>query len=370
MGRLIEDLRMTEAASAAGNFQDSAGGIRAGEELDLQRLEPYLRNQFPQLVGPLTVRQFPSGHSNLTYSVTLGDQEMVLRRPPFGSKVKTAHDMGREYHVLSKLHSAYPAPRPLLYCTDESVLGAPFYLMECVHGIILRKDLPPGLDFSPVTAGRLSESFIDNLAALHQLDFAALGLADLGKPQGYLERQVKGWIERYYGSKTHELPAVETIAAWLRQRMPAQSGASLVHNDYKYDNMVLDPDDITKIVAVLDWEMCTLGDPLTDLGTALAYWVQPDDPSDVRPARWGPTAVPGSLSRAQLLERYQKKTRRDISDIVFYYVFALFKTAVIIQQIYYRYHQGLTKDARFASMGEVTKMLLHAAMRSMESNQI
>ena len=361
---------MTEAASAASGFQDNASAIRAGEELNLAKLEPYLRSHFPDLAGPLAVQQFPSGHSNLTYSVVLGDREMVLRRPPFGSKVKTAHDMGREYHVLEKLHAAYPAPRPLLHCTDESILGAPFYLMERVRGVILRKDLPPGLELGPDTARRLSESFVDNLAALHRLDYSALGLADLGKPQGYLERQVKGWIERYYGSKTHELPEVETIATWLKQRMPARQGSSLVHNDYKYDNMILEANDITKIVAVLDWEMCTLGDPLTDLGTALAYWVQADDPSDVRPARWGPTAVPGSLTRMQLLDRYQKKTGLDVSDIVFYYVFALFKTAVIIQQIYYRYHQGLTKDDRFASMGEVTKMLLHAAMRGMESERI
>ena len=344
--------------------------VRAGEELNLVALADWLREKIDGVGRGILVEQFPSGHSNLTYSVTFGDKEMVLRRPPFGSKVKTAHDMGREYHVLEKLHAAYPAPRPLLHCTDESILGAPFYVMERVHGIILRKDLPPGLELGPETARRLSESFIDNLAALHQLDYTALGLADLGKPQGYLERQVKGWIERYYGSKTDELPEVETISAWLKQRMPAQSGASLVHNDYKYDNMVLDLNDITKIVAVLDWEMCTLGDPLTDLGTALAYWVQADDPSDVRPARWGPTAAAGSLTRAQLLERYQKKTGSDVSHIGFYYVFALFKTAVIIQQIYYRYHHGLTKDLRFASMGEVTKVLLHAALRGMEGNQI
>src|SRR5215472_1835932 len=352
------------------SVQDDAGRIRAGEELDLARLEPYLRTQFPNLNGPLVVRQFPSGHSNLTYSVMLGETEMVLRRPPFGSKVKTAHDMGREYRVLERLHASYPAPKPIVYCSDESVLGASFYMMQRVRGVILRRELPPGLDLSPPTARRLSEAFIDNLAALHQLDYQALGLGDLGRPQGYLERQVKGWIERYYGSKTHELPEVETISAWIKAHMPAQTGASLVHNDYKYDNMVLSSEDITRIVAVLDWEMCTLGDPLTDLGTALAYWVQADDPLDVRPARWGPTAVAGSLTRAQLLERYQKKTGSDVSHIVFYYVFALFKTAVIIQQIYYRYHHGLTKDVRFASMGEVTKMLLHAAMRGMESNSI
>jgi aminoglycoside phosphotransferase (APT) family kinase protein len=205
---------MAEAATSSANFQDDPTRIRSGEELDLARLEPYLRRHFPDVAGPLLVRQFPSGHSNLTYSVTLGLQEMVLRRPPFGSKVKTAHDMGREYHVIEKLHASYPAPKPLLRCADESVLGAPFYLMERVRGVILRKDLPPGLVLTPETARRLSESFIDNLAALHGLNYQALDLGDLGKPEGYLQRQVKGWIERYYGSKTHELPEVESIAAW------------------------------------------------------------------------------------------------------------------------------------------------------------
>jgi aminoglycoside phosphotransferase (APT) family kinase protein len=361
---------MPESSTDHGGLLDNTAAVRSGEELDLARLEPYLRSHFPDLHGPLVVRQFPSGHSNLTYSVTLGEKEMVLRRPPFGSKVRTAHDMGREFRVLDKLHSSYPAPKPLLHCTDDSILGAPFYIMERVRGIVLRRDLPKELNITPEIARRLSESFIDNLAALHQLDYTALGLADLGKPQGYMERQVKGWTERYYGSKTHDLPQVEEIAGWLKERMPGHSGASLIHNDYKYDNMLLDADDLTRIVAVLDWEMCTLGDPLSDLGTALAYWVQANDPADVLPARWGPTSLPGSLTRRQLLERYQAKTGRDVSNIVFYYVFALFKTAVIIQQIYYRYHHGLTKDERFASMGEVTKMLMNASLRAATKNTI
>jgi aminoglycoside phosphotransferase (APT) family kinase protein len=349
---------------------DSTAPVRTGEELDLARLEPYLRGYFPELNGSLIVRQFPSGHSNLTYSVTLGEKEMVLRRPPFGSKVKAAHDMGREFRVLEKLHSSYPAPKPLLYCPDDSILGAPFYIMERVRGIVLRRELPAGISITPAISGRLSESFIDNLAALHRLDYTALGLADLGKPQGYMERQVKGWTERYYGSKTHDLPQVEEISAWLKAHMPAQSGAALIHNDYKYDNMLLDAGDLTRIVAVLDWEMCTLGDPLSDLGTALGYWVQANDPADVLPARWGPTSLPGSFTRQQLLERYQAKTGFDVSNIVFYYVFALFKTAVIIQQIYYRFHHGMTKDARFASMGEVAKMLLNASLRAAKNNSI
>lgn len=361
---------MAESALQFSNFLDHSAEVRSGEDLDLEQLEPYLRNHIPELSGPLTVEQFPSGHSNLTYSVTLGGKEMVLRRPPFGSKVKTAHDMGREYHVLSEIHSVYPAPQPVLYCADESVIGAPFYLMERVRGIVLRRNLPAGFNLPPDTARRLSEAFIDNLALLHNLDYSAIGLASLGKPQGYLERQVKGWIERYDGSKTDELPEIAQMTDWLTARMPAQSGSTLVHNDYKYDNMVLDADDITRIKAVLDWEMCTLGDPLTDLGTALAYWVNVDDPPDLQMVRWGPTAIPGSLSRAELLERYSRQTGRDVSNIVFYYVFALFKVAVIIQQIYYRYHHGLTKDARFANMGEVTKMLLRVGLRAAEKEDL
>src|SRR6478609_4741067 len=340
----------TKNLPVAEALQDGTKPVREGEELDLAKLEPYLRSHFPDLGGDLVVKQFPSGHSNLTYSVALGGKEMVLRRPPFGSKVKSAHDMGREYNVLAKLHAAYPTPRPLLYCTDDSVLGAPFYVMERVRGLILRRNLPDGLALPHETARKLSESFIDNLAALHGLDYAALGLGELGKPQGYLERQVRGWTERYQGSKTHDLPEVEPLSAWLREHMPARSGATLIHNDYKYDNMVLDPTDITRIKAVLDWEMCTLGDPLTDLGTALAYWIDPDDP-------------PGMLRRAELAQRYAEKTGRDLSDIVFYYVFAMFKVAVIIQQIYYRYFHGLTKDERFASLGEVARTLMRVGLR-------
>ena len=353
----------------AGIAEDRAAVVRQGEELDLAKLEPFLRAAFLELSGPLTVRQFPSGHSNLTYSVSFGGREMVLRRPPFGSKVKTAHDMGREFRVLSKLHSVYPAPRTLLFCDDLSILGAPFYLMERIPGIIIRRDMKK-LDLPPETVRRLSESFIDTLADLHALDYGAVGLGDLGKPEGYVERQVRGWIERYYGSKTHEFPAVEQIAVWLKQHMPAQSGATLIHNDYKYDNMVLDAQDITRIKGVLDWEMCTIGDPLSDLGTAIAYWVEGDDPAELQAVKWGPTGLAGSMKRRELVQRYAKRTGRDVSNILFYYVFALFKTAVIIQQIYYRYHHGMTKDARFAKLIDVTRILLHTAVRAMERQEL
>lgn len=351
-------------------YLDGAAEIRAGEELDLAQLEPFLRRNFPDESGPLTAKQFPRGHSNLTYFISLGDRQMVLRRPPFGSKVKSAHDMGREYRVLSKLYSVYPAPQALLYCEDPSLLGAPFYLMERIQGVILRRELPPDLHITPEKLRRLSESFIDNLARLHGLDYAAIGLGDLGKPQGYMERQVRGWIERYHGSKTHDLPDVERVSAWLKENMPAQSSATLIHNDYKYDNMILDAGDITRIKGVLDWEMCTIGDPLSDLATAIGYWVEADDPAELRTIHWGPTSLPGSLTRKQLVQRYGEKTGLDVSKITFYYVFALFKTAVITQQIYYRFHHGLTKDARFAAMLNSTQVLLHAAVHAMEKGSI
>jgi len=353
------------------DYQDKPSSVRPGEELDLSKLEPYLRRHFPDLAGPLSVTQFPSGHSNLTYSLQLGERQMILRRPPFGSKVKSAHDMGREFRVLSKLHAVYPpAPKVLLYCDDDSVLGLPFYLMEPVCGVILRRDPPVGLPFTPETARRLCETFVDQLARLHGIDYAAAGLAELGKPQGYLERQVRGWIERYHGSKTDEFPDVERISQWMQQHLPASSDATLIHNDYKLDNLVLDPEDLTKIIGVLDWEMCTIGDPLSDLGTSLAYWVDAGDPEELQKLRWGPTNYPGSLTRGELVNRYTQITGRDVSNMAFYLVFARFKLAVIVQQIYYRYRQGLTKDPRFAGMAEAVQTLLQASWQVAQSGRI
>ncbi len=353
------------------DFLDHPSAIRFGEELNVATLEPYLRNHFPGEPGALEVRQFPAGHSNLTYSLHLGAKELVLRRPPFGSKVKSAHDMSREFRVLSKLHTVYsPAPEVLLYCDDDSVIGVPFYVMQPVHGIILRRKLPQGLDFSAEKARRLSESFIDNLVRLHRVDYAAAGLADLGKPEGYLERQVRGWTERYFGSKTHDYPEVEKLSGWMQEHLPATKTVSLIHNDYKYDNVVLDPSDITKIVGVLDWEMCTIGDSLTDLGTALAYWVDKTDPEVTQQNRWGPTTERGSFTRAEIVHHYAQKTGCDTSHIAFYLTFARFKLAVIVQQIYYRYHQGLTKDTRFATMPATIQMLLRATLHTAQSGQI
>jgi len=349
---------------------DRAVAVRAGEELDLPRLSAYLGRHFDG-PGPVTVEQFPSGHSNLTYRVTWGGRELVLRRPPFGSQVKSAHDMGREYRVLSKLHEAYNvAPKVILYCDDLSVLDAPFYLMEPMRGIILRRELPPGLRLSPATARQLSEAFLDNLVRLHDLDYEKIGLGDLGKPQGYLERQVKGWIGRYDNSATHDRSEVRRISTWLIANIPASSDATLIHNDYKYDNVVLDSNDITKIVGVLDWEMCTLGDPLSDLGTTLAYWTDPGDSGELQEICSAPTTTPGTLTRGQLAERYAVATGRSIHDMVFYLAFARFKVAVIVQQIYYRYARGLTHDERFATMPDRIAVLLRASLDGAESGTL
>jgi len=242
--------------------------------------------------------------------------------------------------------------------------------MEPIRGIIIRRDPPAGLAFSAETARSLSESFVDNLVRLHALDYATCGLGDLGKPQGYMERQVHGWIARYYGSQSHDIPEVARISAWLTDHMPPASEPTLIHNDYKYDNIVLDPNDITKIVGVLDWEMSTVGDPLSDLGTSLGYWVDPQDPEELQKIRWCPSTYAGSMTRAQLVERYARKTGRDVSHMAFYLAFARLKLAVIVQQIYYRYHQGLTKDPRFASMPETVQILLRASLYTTQNPAI
>ena len=335
------------------DFIDRPRDIRQGEELDVGRLTAYLQGHVPELssITSISVKQFPSGHSNLTYLVQANGREYVLRRPPFGSKVKSAHDMGREYRILSKLHGAYPlAPEPVAFCEDESVIGSNFYVMRRIEGIILRKELPKDLTLPPETLRALHLNLVDNLARIHAIDYAKAGLGDLGKPEGYVQRQVAGWSKRYVDSQTDDIPAVTEVAKWLADRLPQESGASLIHNDYKLDNVVLDAHDITKIVGVLDWEMSTLGDPFMDLGTFLGYWVEKDDDDAIQVMRWGPTTAPGSLTRREIVERYQQVSGRTVDNPVFYYVFGMFKTAVVIQQIYYRYKQGLTKDERFAIM--------------------
>jgi aminoglycoside phosphotransferase (APT) family kinase protein len=349
--------------------------VRPGEEIDTAALGAWLAERLPE-VGEATVavEQFPGGHSNLTYllkaSGQIGDRELVLRRPPFGSKVKTAHDMGREHRVLSRLWTVYPkAPRALLYCEDPGVIGAPFYVMERVRGIVLRQQkAPAGIDLTPETMRRLSEAAVDGLAELHAVDYQAAGLGDLGRPAGYVERQVSGWTERWRGSRTDDVPDVDRAAAWLAAHLPAETGAALLHNDYKYDNLVLSPD-LGSIAAVLDWEMATVGDPLMDLGTSLGYWIDPGDDPALRAMPAGPTILPGNLGRAEVVERYAAASGRDVSGILFYYVFGLIKIAVIAQQIYYRYKQGLTHDERFAAMIGAVRLLGRTAARAIDTGR-
>ena len=351
---------------------DEAGTAREEERLDPARIEPFLRAALPGAAGPVSVLQFPRGHSNLTYLVRVGEREVVLRRPPFGVTVKTAHDMKREYQILSALQGRYPrAPRPIAFCDDESLIGAKFYVMERVRGVILRSSEPPaGIAFSPDLLHRTSTALVDNLADLHAVDVTAPPLSTMGKPQGYVARQVSGWTARYFAAKTDEIPAVEAAAAWLAGNMPAQSGAALIHNDYRYDNVVLDPQDLTRVVAVLDWEMATVGDPLMDLGTFIGYWADPDDPPEHRSRSYGPTSLPGSLSRAQLLERYARVSGRETSAILFHYVFALFKIAVIAQQIYKRFVEGKTHDPRFAQLIDWVRAMARQSERALELGRI
>jgi len=337
------------------------------EALDLERLTPYLQRALGMPDAPVSVQQFPGGHSNLTYLVRVGERELVLRRPPFGAQIKTAHDMDREFTILSKLAPIYPrAPRPVLLGDDESVLGARFYVMERVPGVILRSRLPAGLELGPELARRLSAAAVETLAELHALDLDATGLAALGHPDGYVRRQVEGWTKRYAAAKTDDIPEMDRVAAWLAANLPASGPATLIHNDFKYDNLVLDPDDLTRVRGVLDWEMATIGDPLMDLGTALCYWVEADDAPELRAFAFGPTAVPGSYTRREFAEHYARVTGRSLEHLDFYAAFGLFKTAVVAQQIYLRFVRGHTQDARFALMIAGVRALAGQAARTLE----
>ena len=352
-------------------FIDQSRPVRKGEELNLEAVKKYLTENIPGISGEIEISQFPAGYSNLTYLIKIGDRELVLRRPPFGSKVKTAHDMGREWRIFSALHPVYPkVPRPLVFCEDESVIGAKFYVMERIKGIILRREIPKGMDFSPKTAEGLSESFIQNLAEIHSLDYIAAGLGQFGKPEGYLSRQVNGWTDRYIGSQTDDIPEITRIIDWLKKNMPASPASTIVHGDYKYDNLILDPNDLTKIIGVLDWEMATIGDPLVDLGVSLGYWVNADDPDELKGAAFGPTYAPGTYTRQKLAERYAEITGRDITNLPYYVIFALFKIAVVVQQIYYRYVKGHTADERFKPLILMVALLSRTAEKMIESRKI
>ncbi len=350
---------------------DSAGPVRSGEELDPAKLEAFLREHLGALDGPVSVEQFRHGHSNLTYLVHAGSRELVLRRPPFSSKVKSAHDMGREFGILSRLCGHYPAaPRPVACCDDAEVLGAPFYLMDRVTGVILRGRQPDGLEVSPALAHDCCEAFVKGLANLHALDFRAMGLEEFHRPGHYVARQVNGWAERYQNSRTDDIPNIEDGFRWLAERIPPDSDTVLIHGDYKFDNLLLDPADLTHIIGVLDWEMSTIGDPLMDLGGTLSYWADADDRDELKTMQCFLTSVPGAYSRQQVADRYGEFTGRDTSNILFYYVFGVLKLAVIMQQIYYRYKTGATKDERFGMLILFIHLMGQIAARAIETEKI
>ena len=334
------------------DYIDHPAEIRKGEGLEVVRVEKFIRDAIPGLSGEMTIQQFPRGHSNLTYLITIGGRAMILRRPPFGTKAKTAHDMSREYRVLKALHSVFPyCPQPLAYTEDASIIGCPFYLMARISGIILRRDLPSGLDLRPQQVRQLFENLLNVQIELHAVDYHKIGLSNFGKPHGYVERQVLGWSKRYRAARTPDAPDYESVMAWLQERMPPDSeNPAIIHNDFKLDNLVLDKENPTKIIGVLDWEMATIGDPLMDLGSSLAYWVESGDPPEIQAIRTMPTHLEGALSREQMINYYNELSGRSIEDFSFYYCFGLFRLAVIAQQIYYRYYHGQTKDERFKGL--------------------
>ncbi len=354
------------------DYNDKAKKIRQGEELDEKKIEIFLKDTVKGLDGDIHFQQFPSGFSNLTYLVNVGDREMVLRRPPIGANIKTAHDMGREYNIQNALKPVFPyCPEMLAYTEDESIIGCPFYVMERMNGIILRKDLPKGMTLSASQGRELCEKLLDVHVDLHTIDVKGVGLENLGKPDGYVQRQVDGWSGRYRKAITPDAPDFENVMAWLKEKIqPDTDTPTIVHNDYRFDNVVLDSNDPMKVIGVLDWEMATYGDPLMDLGNTLAYWIEKTDTAEEQMMRLMPTTMDGALTRQELVYRYAEKTGRDVTNFDFYHCFGLFRLAVIAQQIYNRFYHGITSDERFALLIAGVQILEKAALRVIDNSDL
>ena len=350
--------------------------VRASEQLDWSALERYARPRLAEMCGedfevaaPLSVEQFSGGHSNLTYLLRFGEREFVLRRPPFGPVPPKAHDMAREFRILAAVHPVYTlAPRPFLLCEDDSIIGSTFYIMERRRGLVVRASEPPQLAEQPAERRRASEALVDALARLHRVDIETHGLVALGKPSGFVERQARGWINRWHGSRTTDVPEMDALAAWLMERLPADPARpTLVHGDFKLDNAMLDAKDVGRVVGIFDWEMSAVGDPLVDVGILLCYWTHTAlAASEERDSVSTVTHLPGWHTRVEILERYGAATGFDLSNIKFYEVFAVFKLAVVLQQIFYRYHRGQTDDPRFANLDRRVKWLARIATPLME----
>ncbi|GHO43368.1 phosphotransferase family protein [Ktedonospora formicarum] len=348
--------------------------VRVGEAFDAHKVEHYLRAQIEELaiqpVDTMEIRQFPSGASNLTYLIKIGTWEGVLRRPPLGPVAPKAHDMGREASLLGQIHDTFSlAPRPYCLCTDTSIIGAPFYVMERRRGVILNESFPEGVKPDEELCRRISRAMVETLVSIHALDWRAASLEHFGHPEGFLARQVEGWIGRYQRAKTDDIPGLESLLLWLSSHVPSHTAASLIHNDFKLNNVLLDVDNLAHPVAVLDWEMATIGDPLFDLAITLSYWVRPTDAPELRAMLPTVTTSPGFYEQSEFMELYARRSGRDLEHMHFYMTFAYFKLAVILQQIYVRWKRGQTSDVRFQSFGErACQLIQHAYVLSQRSS--
>ena len=338
---------------------DQPRAVRDEDALDLPRVDAFLKQHIAGLDGTPTIAQFPGGASNLTYLISYGERELVLRRPPAGAKAKSAHDMLREAQVMAALKPHYPyVPAILATCDDASVIGHDFYVMERLRGSILRRELPPELGLDAEGVRQLCLGFIDRLVELHRVDASLPELQHIGKGGGYIARQVAGWSDRWQKSLTEDTDACADVVAWLAAKQPAHDNAScVIHNDYRFDNMVLDPEHPLDIIGVLDWEMATVGDPLMDLGGSLAYWVQADDDATFQSFRLQPTHVPGMLTRREVIDYYGQRSGLHVDNFDFYEVFGLFRLMVIIQQIYRRFALGQTSNPQFAGFGQAARYM-------------
>ncbi len=327
---------------------DQPREVRQGESFDVHAVDQWLKQQVPSLLDTPQVKQFPGGASNLTFLLSYKNRELILRKPPAGHKAKSAHDMAREYRVQSALRPVYPAvPTMVALCQDPVIMGCDFYVMDRIRGIIPRSNLPGDLKLTPDQTRTLCQGVIDKLIELHQVDARAAGLENLGKGAGYVKRQIEGWSDRYDKSKTWNVPRWRRVRRWLRDHLPDDVATVIIHNDFRFDNVVLDANDPLKIIGVLDWEMATLGDPLMDLGNSLAYWVQADDDRFHQMLRRQPTHLPGMLTRREVVDYYCQRMQLRPDNWTFYEVYGMFRLAVIVQQIYYRYHHRQTRNPAF-----------------------
>lgn len=339
---------------------EGAGAVRDEDAFDLEAVRAWLADHGCVLEGPVELRQYKGGASNLTYSLRAGDLDLILRRPPAGRKAKGAHDMGREYRIQEGLAHAFPlVPRMVALCEDEDVLGAPFYVMHRVDGIILRRDLPEGLSLASEQARRLCTRALDVLVALHQVDLTTTPLIELDRGPGYVARQVEGWSRRFDAARTPDVGDYDEVMLWLHAHQPPDMVRRMIHNDFRFDNLVLDREDPTHVVGVLDWELATVGDPLMDLGSTLAYWVTDEDDEFFRLFRMQPTNLPGMFTRPEVQRYYSDRMALPVSDEdwLFYEVFGLFRLGVIAQQIYYRYYHRQTTNERYAQFGPAAQYL-------------